>query len=257
MGDYRVGDCLELLKEVGDGSVEVEICSPPYNQDIKYSEYKDNLTEEEYLIWMGKVFEELYRVLDKDGHFFLQLGGTCKDPLKPFRVLERAQRLGFHLQNQIIWVKSIAMGDRTHGHFKPVNSKRYLNHLYEYIFHLTKDGAQELDRLALGVPYMDKTNIDRLGGVKRDLRCRGNLWFLPYETVAQAKDHPAAFPLEIPLWCLELSGKKGLVLDPFCGSGTTLMAADQLGNESIGMDLDQSYKEIYEKRVRGKRYLWK
>ena len=246
MGNYLVGDCLELLTAMEEKSVEVTVTSPPYNIGIQYGKYKDVKPEEEYLDWLDKIFLQLWRVTKDEGHFFLQVGGNSKDPDKPNRILKRALSRGWTLQNQIIWVKSIAIGEVTQGHFKPVNSKRYLNNLYEFVYHLTKDGDRDLDRLSLGVPYMDKTNIDRLEGVKRDLRCRGNLWFLPYKTVASAKAHPAAFPVEIPKWCIELSGMKGLVLDPFAGSGTTLVAADALGNPSVGMDIDENYKGIYE-----------
>lgn len=249
LSEYRIGDCLDLLGEVPDGSVEVVITSPPYNIGIPYGKYVDDLPEADYLAWLLDIFRELYRVTAEEGHFFLQMGGSSKDPSKPFDGLMQAINAGWRLQNQILWVKSISIGEETRGHFKPVNSPRYLNNLYEFIFHLTKDGKRPIDRLSLGVPYMDKTNIERLQGEKKDRRCRGNIWFTPYETVASAKLHPAAFPIEIPRNCIKLSGMKGLVLDPFAGSGTTLLAAEELGNPSLGFDLDESYQEVFQKRV--------
>lgn len=251
--DYRIGDCLELMNQMDEETVEVVVTSPPYNIGIPYGKYEDKKDGEDYLDWLGDICRAIYRVTKPDSHFFLQFGGTSKDPLKPFEALTRALEAGWVMQNQILWVKSISIGEETRGHFKPVNSPRYLNNLYEFIFHLTKDGAQIIDRLSLGVPYMDKTNIERLSGTKKDLRCRGNIWFSPYETVASAKLHPAAFPIEIPRNCIRLSGKKGLVLDPFAGSGTTLIAAEELGNPSIGFDLDESYQEVFRNRVIGKK----
>ena len=112
----------------------------------------------------------------------------------------------FVLQTTSHWVKSIALpndsgaGEISRGHFKPINSPRFLNDCHEYIFHFTPHGRTPLDRLALGVPYQDKSNISRwthTGG--RDRRCRVTTWFIPYETIRQrAKDrpHPATFPVQ-------------------------------------------------------------
>ena len=100
------------------------------------------------------------------------------------------------LQNTIHWIKSIAIrkedvgrypgvsGNVSVGHYKPINSARYINDCHEYIFHLTKNGRVALDRLAVGVEYQDKSNIARFGSANRsDSRCRGNTWFVPYKTI--------------------------------------------------------------------------
>ncbi len=116
----------------------------------------------------------------------------------------------FVLQNTIHWIKSIAIDDRTFGHFKPISSKRFLNDCHEYIFHFTKTGRVEIDRLALGVPYQDKSNIARWSHTRgRDKRCRGNTWFIPYETIQsreKERPHPATFPVQLAEWCIKLHG---------------------------------------------------
>jgi hypothetical protein len=72
------------------------------------------------------------------------------------------------------------------GHYKPITSRRFVHDCHEFIFHLTKRGDVLLDRLALGVPYADKSNIARWGHTAgRDLHCRGNTWFIPYRTVLE------------------------------------------------------------------------
>src|SRR6185437_9118017 len=98
-----------------------------------------------------------------------------------------------------------------------------------------------IDRLAIGVPFKDKSNIARRGHAQ-DKRCAGNVWYIPYETVkskAQKFNRPAGFPVELPERCIRLTGRdKGVVLDPFLGTGTTLVAAERLGWEGIGIDID-------------------
>src|SRR5207248_11476733 len=92
------------------------------------------------------------------------------------------------------------------GHFKPSTSRRFLNDCQEYIFHLTPEGKTPLERLALGVPYQDKTNIARWSHTHgRDRRCRGNTWFIPYETIQRRekeRPHPATFPVQLAEGCI-------------------------------------------------------
>ena len=125
------------------------------------------------------------------------------------------------------------------GHFKPISSRRFLNDCHEYIFHLTPTGHTPVDRLALGVPYADKSNIARwshTGG--SDRRCRGNTWFIPYKTISRRekdRPHPATFPVELAANCIRLHGvKKNLtMLDPFLGIGNSAIAAETMRREKI------------------------
>src|SRR3546814_8677430 len=94
------------------------------------------------------------------GSFFLNVGGTGADPWIVMDVAN-AFRESFVLQNHITWVKSVSIGDDTVGHFKPINSRRCLNNNHEAVFHFTKSGAVDIDRLAVGVPYKDKSKIAR------------------------------------------------------------------------------------------------
>jgi site-specific DNA-methyltransferase (adenine-specific) len=134
------------------------------------------------------------------------------------------------------------------GHYKPVNSPRYVNNCHEYIFHFTPTGNTRLEKLAIGVPYQDKSNIGRWNSAKRDCRDRGNTWYIPYETVQSAKAHPAAFPRRLPEMCIRLHGlRRGeplLVMDPFAGSGTTPLAAQALGCDYVGFEYDEKYAQM-------------
>lgn len=245
------GDCLDLIATLEVGSVDVVVTSPPYNLDLRYSSYEDRVPEEKYLDFLFAVATALRRVLKPEGSIFLNVSGSSSRPWLPFELIVRLRPL-FVLQNHISWIKSIATPDDAVGHYKPVGGKRFLNHAHEHIFHLTLTGAVPLDRLAIGVPFKDKSNIARRGHA-RDLRCRGNTWFIPYETVrsrTQKWNHPGTFPVNLPRWCIRLHGQPdALVLDPFVGTGTTLVAAHREGARGIGMDMDPAYVAIARERL--------
>ncbi len=190
-------------------------------------------------------------VLKPSGSFFLNVSGSGSRPWLPFELIVRLREL-FVLQNHITWIKSIGIGTDSVGHFKPIGGERFLHHNHEHVFHLTLRGDVKLDRLAIGMPFKDKSNIARRGHA-RDLRCRGNTWFIPYETVnsrAKKFHHPAGFPVELPLWCIRLHGVADpVVLDPFLGSGTTLVAAERMDARGIGIELDPVYVEAARARL--------
>lgn len=259
-------DCIAGMREhVDSGSVDVVVTSPPYNLGIRYSGYDDTSSRKQYLAWTDAWAVEVRRSLSQRGSFFLNVGSKPSDPLVPFQVLEVMLR-HFTLQNVIHWVKSIAIlksevgsypgitRDVVVGHYKPINSRRYLNDCHEYIFHLTKNGDVELDRLAVGVPYQDKSNVTRWAGAGGDVHCRGNTWFLPYETIRsrdKQRPHPATFPVELPVRCIRLHGleRTRLVMDPFLGIGAAAEACVKLGVGFVGFELSEEYYAQASSRV--------
>ncbi|HPZ32405.1 MAG TPA: site-specific DNA-methyltransferase [Methanoculleus sp.] len=258
----HIMDCIEGMRRLPAGSVDVIVTSPPYNIGKNYNSYHDRKPRQDYLDWMGDVAAEAARVLADDGSFFLNVGGKPMDPWMPFDVVQRF-RPHFMLQNVIHWIKSIAIekedvgdygritGDIAVGHYQPVNSPRYLSQCHEHIFHLTKNGDVKIDKLAIGVAYQDKSNIGRWKAAKRDLRDRGNTWFIPYPTIRSSLPHPTTFPVKLPEMCIRLHGCRPglLVLDPFMGIGSTAVAAISLGVDYIGFEIDPAYREIAETRI--------
>ncbi len=247
IGDQEIirGNCLDVLRRSNFQKVDVVVTSPPYNLNLAYGMYDDSRTENDYVNWIAEVAAAIKHVLKPDGSFFLNLSGSNSRPYVPFEVMVKLRNdVGFHLQNHITWIKSIGIGCGSTGHFKPVPGRRFMHHNHEHIFHLTHDNDVLLDRLSIGIPFQDKSNIARRGH-PRDLRCRGNTWFIPYPTVkskAQKYWHPATFPVELPLWCIYLHGRRGArVLDPFLGTGTTLVASHFAGAKGVGIDIDPSY----------------
>jgi site-specific DNA-methyltransferase (adenine-specific) len=256
---FFLQDCLDGMKlNLKDRSIDVVVTSPPYNIGVKYGKhYDDNLPKEEYLEWMQNVGDQIKRILKDDGSFFLNVGNTPKDQWIAWDVANSLRRK-FALQNVIHWIKSIAIkksdvgnypniiGDVAVGHFKPIVSKRFLNDCHEYIFHFTKSGETKLEKLSIGVPYQDKTNIGRWKSATEDNRDRGNTWFIPYETIQNKTErpHPATFPSMLPEMCIKLHGikeRKIVVVDPFSGIGSTALASLKLGVSFVGFEIDKEY----------------
>ena len=248
------GDCLQIMRSLPSECVDAVVTSPPYNIGIRYNSYSDKMPRSDYLAWLSKVGVELNRLLRPNGSLFLNVGFTGADPWIAMDVAS-AFRNDFVLQNNISWIKSISIDQDTVGHFKPINSRRYLNNNFEHLFHFTKSGNVEIDRLSIGVPYKDKSNIARWDHAKQDRRCAGNTWFIPYETVrskSQKFDHPAGYPAELVQRCLKLVGlEEGNVLDPFLGAGTTLVAAAMCGWSGVGIEIDPIYAKASRDRIKG------
>ncbi|MBN2385186.1 site-specific DNA-methyltransferase [bacterium] len=247
-------DCLTGMQHfLKPGQIDVVVTSPPYNLGVKYGQYDDTQPRSDYLDWTEQWAVQVKQVLSDKGSFFLNIGSKPSDPWGPFEVLTVLRKY-FTLQNVIHWIKSIYIAERSYnrrievnvGHYKPINSERYLNDLHEYIFHFSKDGDVRLDRLAIGVPYKDKSNVTRWQKASKAVRCRGNAWYIPYQTIKYRKKdrpHPATFPPQLAEMCIRLHGLKRVttVLDPFLGLGNTALACLDLGVDFIGFEIDQSY----------------
>jgi site-specific DNA-methyltransferase (adenine-specific) len=258
------GDCLKVLPTLDASSIDLVVTSPPYNLGISYKTFKDTAPRGEYLAWCRAWAAEVKRAMADQASFFLNVGAAPANPLMPHQLilaLTDGDDPLFVLQNTFHWIKSITVetvkGEQVSaGHFKPINSKRYVNDCHEYVFHLTKTGNIELDRRAAGVPYVYKSNIARWGHTGgEDLRCRGNTWFIPYETI-QSRDkerpHPATFPLALVEQCVRIHGRgtETRLLDPFLGIGTSAVAAQRMKLASFtGIELDEHYLQTARERL--------
>jgi site-specific DNA-methyltransferase (adenine-specific) len=269
--DLRRQDCVKGMANLPNEHVDLVMTSPPYNLGVRYAKFSDRQDRRSYLQWCAQWGAQVRRVLKPSGSFFLNIGSAPSNPMLPHEIVFELRQL-FVLQNTIHWIKSIAIGrqpsrrsgptgvapaiEQTHGHFKPINSPRFLNDCHEYIFHFTRSGRVELDRLALGVPYQHKSNIARWSHtLGRDLRCRGNTWFIPYETIqsrAKERPHPATFPVQLAEWCVKLHSVSRVqtMLDPFLGIGNSAVAAQRCGVQRfIGFEIDETYLAEARRRI--------
>ncbi|MGE5213354.1 MAG: DNA-methyltransferase [Nitrospirota bacterium] len=283
--DLHRQDCIEGMSRLADESIDLVVTSPPYNLGISYGKYSDRQDRRSYLGWCREWTQQIRRVLKSNGSFFLNIGAAPSNPMLPHEIVMALREL-FVLQNTIHWIKSISidmperrtnvldappgrdpnpdakrqvrveLGTTSFGHFKPINSRRFLNDCHEYVFHFTKSGRVELNRLALGVPYQDKSNIARWSHTSgNDLRCRGNTWFVPYETIQsreKERPHPATFPVQLAEWCIKLHGASRVrsMLDPFLGIGNSAIAAQRCGiKKFIGFEIDDAYLTEANRRI--------
>jgi site-specific DNA-methyltransferase (adenine-specific) len=274
--NLRREDCIAGMSRLAEGSVDLVVTSPPYNLGISYGKYSDRQDRRSYLGWCGEWAGQVRRVLKPDGSFFLNIGAAPSNPMLPHEIVMTLREF-FVLQNTIHWIKSIAIDDhcsrrpagdarasrreaatatRSFGHFKPINSPRFLNDCHEYVFHFTKSGRVELNRLALGVPYQDKSNITRWSHTRGDdLRCRGNTWFVPYETIQsreKERPHPATFPVQLAEWCIKLHAVSRVetMLDPFLGIGNSAVGARRCRvKKFIGFEIDDAYLSEAKRRI--------
>jgi site-specific DNA-methyltransferase (adenine-specific) len=250
-------DAIEGLVGLPPESLDVVVTSPPYNIGTDYGEFKDNLPREEYLLQMATVAVAIKACMKRLGSLFLVVNGKPTDPWIAHDVAS-AFRHEWVLQNEIHWIKSITIGEQTHGQFKPLNSTRFVNDCHETVYHFTKRGDVPLDRLAIGVPHTDPSNRKRWVTAKEHgLHCRGNNWAIPYQT-RQAKGlHPCVFPEALPNYAIRLHGlpPNGLrdeftVCDPFNGLGATAVVAAYYGLDFVGFDLNADYLWQSAQRVR-------
>ena len=263
---FYLGDSLKILERLDPGSIDTIVTSPPYNLGIQYRTYDDTLPRATYLEWTGEWIRRAGRVLASDGSLFLNVGAKPTDPWTALDVAQAA-RPYLTLQNTIHWIKSIAIekslagaraglqNDLAVGHYKPINSRRFLHDCHEFVFHFSPNGDTALERRAIGVRYQDQSNVARWTTAASGVRCRGNTWFIPYETIqSREKDrpHPATFPPKLPEMCLRLHGLDRIrqVADPFLGLGSTAVACAQLGLNFTGIEMDAGYLEEAIERTR-------
>lgn len=230
------GDCSGLIPKLSDNSINLIITSPPYNvgKDYEMDLWKN---DEEYLQFIFQVLRDLYRVL-KPGRFICWNVSHCPHKNTPVFHAYYMEQIGYEFQDTIIWQKPDAISPRFGNTIRnPYPFSYFPNNIYEYVFIYQKPG-----------PLEKKKNEN----LKFDLRwlktIRNDIWKM--NTVREHEEHPAAFPLKLPLRLVQLfSYPRELIFDPFCGTGTTLIAAKELNRRYLGIDIKKEYINIAQRNL--------
>ena len=244
------GDCGSLLDQqnTASGNVDLTFLDPPFNQDKGYNEWDDNLPETEYWQWMGDVCKKIYHRTTSGGAiYFMQREKKTESVLRCLR------ESGWTFQNLIIWKKKTSAVP---------GMKRFGKH-YQIIAFATKgEHPRVFHRLRINPPLPAGYKYERENGmyltdVWDDIRELTSGYFAGDEALRDTEGnrlHKQQAPIQLLLRIVLSSTNPGdVVLDPFAGSGTTLVVAEQLGRESIGIELDKINVEIIRERLAEKR----
>lgn len=245
------GNCIEILKEIKNESIDLVVTSPPYNVGIKYDNWNDNKPEKEYRDFTENWLKEVYRTLKIGGRICLNIPVMGNNPeMKKsnqylFHLPQYLEiiKKNFSLRECLTWIKSYAEynenvfcgGNTAWGSYlSPSNP--FCRSFSEFIIvaHKEKPNLQ----------YKGETDLTK----EEFLKFTKNVWFFPSE---QNREHPAPFPEELPRRCIKLYSWMGAtILDPFIGWGTTALAAIKLNRKYIGIDISEKYCKQAEERIK-------
>ena len=242
-----LGDALEYLQGLADDSVQLVVSSPPYNVG---KEYEQRLTQAAYIAWQTDIIDELVRITKPGGSICWQVGNGISDgeviPLDAiFYPIFKSH--GLRLRNRIVW---------TFGH--GLHARRRFSGRHETILWFTKgdDYLFDLDAVRVPVKYPNKKHFK---GPKRgelssnpDGKNPGDVWEIPNVKANHLEKtaHPCQFPIGlVERLVLALTSPGDNVLDPFLGSGSTVLAAVKNGRNGMGVDISPEYLEIAQERL--------
>jgi len=249
------GDCLEILKRFPDECVDLVFTSPPY-ADRRKNAY-GGIHPDAYVDWFLPISAQLKRVLKPTGSFVLNIKERTVDGERHTYVLQLILRMksqGWLWIEEYCWHKKNCYPGKWPNRFRDA---------WERLLHFTKNKKFKMFQEAVMVPvgdwaqkrlaflsendYIRDESRSRSGFGKKVTNWIGRRLVYPTNVLHLATectnvDHPAAFPIELPTWFIKLFTEPGdVVLDPFVGSGTTCLAAKQLGRRYIGIDIKKEY----------------
>ena len=251
---FHVGDA-RFMNDVDDNSVALVVTSPPYFAGKQYEEEleRDGIPASylEYLDMLREVFTECVKKLEPGGRIAVNVANLGRKPYRSLssdiiRIFE--EDLGLLLRGEIIWQKAEgASGSCAWGSYRSA-SNPVIRDLTERVIVASKgrfDRARSVkERSAQGLPNVSTISTDDFLALTVDV------WPMPPES-ARRIGHPAPFPVELPAKLIQLyTFADDLILDPFMGSGSTMVAASQLQRRFVGYDLDPAYVTLARERVR-------
>jgi DNA modification methylase len=231
----------EKMSELPDNCVHLMITSPPYNVQ---KEYDEDMTLREYLKLLRTVGEETYRVLVTGGRACINIANLGRKPYIPLHsyIIQEMLNVGFLMRGEIIWDKASSAGVSTAWGSWLSATNPVLRDVHEYILVFSKE-------------TFSRQNSEKESTINREgfLSWTKSVWTFPAES-ARRIGHPAPFPEELPKRLIELySYRHDVILDPFCGSGTTCVAAKNCDRHFIGYEINDEYIQLSKDRIRNAR----
>jgi len=227
----------EIMNEIPDYSIHLMITSPPYNVT---KEYDNNLSLKEYRELLKTVFKETYKKLVTGGRACVNIANLGRKPYIPIHsyIIEDMLEIGYLMRGEIIWNKASSASSSTAWGSWLSAKNPVLRDIHEYILIFSKDSFTR--------EFNQKRNT-----IKKEefLEWTKSVWTFPAVS-AKSIGHPAPFPEELPHRFIQLySFKDDVILDPFCGSGTTCLSALKDGRHYVGYDNKPEYVELANRRI--------
>jgi modification methylase len=232
----------EEMKELPDCSVHLMVTSPPYNVG---KEYDNNLTLEEYLDFLMRVWRETYRVLVPGGRACINIANVGRKPYIPLHasIMQNMIDLGFLMRGEIIWDKAASASTSTAWGSWQSATNPTLRDTHEYILVFSK-GSYRREKMDGRKSTISKEEF---------LEFTKSVWGFPSES-AKKVGHPAPFPVELPYRLIQLyTFSNEIVLDPFMGSGQTAIAALKAGRHFTGYEISEGYIELAQRRIQNEK----
>jgi len=232
----------ETMRELPDCSIHLMVTSPPYDVG---KEYDEDLSLDDYLAFLQRVWKETWRVLVPGGRMCINVANLGRKPYIPLHafIAEQAIQLGFLMRGEIIWNKAASASPSTAwGSWKSA-SNPILRDIHEYILVFCKQ------------TFKRQNPSKRLSTITRDefLEYNKSVWNIQAES-ARKIGHPAPFPVELPRRLIQLyTFENEIVLDPFMGSGQTAIAAVKSGRHYLGYEIDEKYVALASQRIQKER----
>lgn len=226
------------MSNIPDSSIHLMATSPPYNVG---KEYDKDLSLDDYFKMLKAVFSETYRVLVNGGRVCINIANVGRKPYIPYHkfIIDSMLDVGFLMRGEVIWDKGAGAGVSTAWGSWQSASNPTLRDIHEYILIFSKG-------------KFGRDGKNKESTISRDefLEYTKSIWtFLPES--ANKVGHPAPFPIELPHRCIQLyTFKNDVVLDPFCGVGTTAVAAMKIGRHFVCLDNNLEYVKRATERIK-------
>ncbi len=242
--DQIFGSSSERMAELPDNSVHLMVTSPPYNVG---KDYDADLTLEEYLAFLKRVWAEVYRVLVPGGRACINVANLGRKPYIPLHAFVARDLLDLHflMRGEIIWDKGASASASTAWGSWQSAANPTLRDIHEYILVFSKGSFQ---RAAAGPETGDNARKSTISK-EQFLEYTRSVWSFSAES-ARKVGHPAPFPVELPYRLIQLYTFEGeVVLDPFMGSGQTALAALKSGRHFVGYEINADSRKLAQKRI--------